>query len=206
MIVSKWGWAGHVNMIVLWMRRDFGPCRAGNPDWGTLWQSGEHFYQKFTQVCKILGYVAIYALLRSFSGWMWGRFWMTGKNLEILTWKSCFFVCISPLNFYMVVTGEFFWWIVCNYMKIMLFCRFDYWTRFTHFGEHFWPAVLDWGTLLHFFQLCPIHNLTEDDFFHYFFQPSPSLQYEQQTPQFLVFSGIEWMQSRCTAVTCLIRE
>ena len=132
----------------------------GNPDWGTLWQSGEHFYQKFTQVCKILEYVAIYALLRSFSGWMWGRFWMTGKNLEILTWKSCFFVCISPLNFYMVVTGEFFWWIVCNNMKITLFCRFDYWTRFTHFGEHFWPTVLDWGTLLHFFQLCIIPSLT----------------------------------------------
>ena len=26
--------------------------------------------------------------------------------------------------------------------------------QFKHFGEHFWPAVLDWGTLLHFFQLC----------------------------------------------------
>ena len=26
-------------------------------------------------------------------------------------------------------------------------------TRFKHFGEHFWPAVLDWGTPLHFFQL-----------------------------------------------------
>ena len=35
-----------------------------NPDWGTHWQSGEHFYQKFTQVCQIFGYVAIYALLR----------------------------------------------------------------------------------------------------------------------------------------------
>ena len=35
-----------------------------------------------------------------------------------------------------------------------LFCRLDYLSRFTQFGEHFWPVVLDWGTPLHFFQLC----------------------------------------------------
>ena len=35
-----------------------------------------------------------------------------------------------------------------------MFCRLDYLSRFTQFGEHFWPVVLDWGTPLHFFQLC----------------------------------------------------
>ena len=36
-------------------------------------------------------------------------------------------------------------------MKITLFCRFDYLSRFTHFREHFWPAVLVRGTPLQFF-------------------------------------------------------
>ena len=81
---------------------------------------------------------------------MWGTFWMNGKDLEIL---SCFLGCISPQNFYLAVTGEIFWWIVCDNMKITLFCRFDYLMRFTHFREHFWPAVLDWGMPLHFSQL-----------------------------------------------------
>ena len=35
---------------------------------GTLWESGEHFDQIFTQLRKILGYVVIYALLRAFTG------------------------------------------------------------------------------------------------------------------------------------------
>ena len=38
-------------------------------------------------------------------------------------------------------------------MKIMLFCRFDCLSRFTHFKDHFWPAVLGRGTPLVFFQL-----------------------------------------------------
>ena len=41
-------------------------------------------------------------------------------------------------------------------MEIMLFCHFDCLSRFTHFGEHFWPALLDRGTPQHFFQLCII--------------------------------------------------
>ena len=57
-------------------------------------------------------------------------------------------------NFFLAVTGEHFWWILCNKMEIMLFCHFDCLSRFTHFGEHFWPALLDRGTPQHFFQLC----------------------------------------------------
>ena len=36
-------------------------------DWGTLWESGEHFYQKTMQFFQILRYVNIYTLLRPFS-------------------------------------------------------------------------------------------------------------------------------------------
>ena len=37
-------------------------------DRGTFWESGEHVDQTFTQICLFLGYVAIYAVLRPFSG------------------------------------------------------------------------------------------------------------------------------------------
>ena len=45
-------------------------------DWGTLWESGEHFFQKTMHffLLQILRYVTIYALLRPFSDLMWGTF------------------------------------------------------------------------------------------------------------------------------------
>ena len=77
--------------------------------------------------------------------------WEKLGNIDL---KILLFCLNFPPKFLYGSDWGIFWWIVCNNMKITLFCRFDYWTRFTHFGEHFWPTVLDWGTLLHFFQLC----------------------------------------------------
>ena len=47
-------------------------------------------------------------------------------------------------------------------MKITLFCRFGCLSRFTHFKEIFWPAVLVRGTPLVFFQLCD-DDVDDDD-------------------------------------------
>lgn len=82
------------------------------------------------------------------------------KKLGNIDLKILLFCLHFPPKFLYGSNWGIFWWIVCNNMKITLFCRFDYWTRFTHFGEHFWPTVLDWGTLLHFFQLCLSSNAT----------------------------------------------
>ena len=47
--------------------------------------------------------------------------------------------------------------IVFKRMKITLFCRFDYLSRFTHLREHFWPAALDRGTPKHYRQFQRFH-------------------------------------------------
>ena len=86
----------------------------------------------------------IYALImRSFSGWLRGTFRMTGKELEILTWKFSFLGYIFHFIFYQAVTGEHFLWILRNSMKISLFVSLINW-RIFRFRESFWYAVLVW--------------------------------------------------------------
>ena len=54
-------------------------------------------------------------------------------------------------------------------MKITLFCRFDCLSQFTHFKEHFCPAVLVRGTPVVFFQRIRVTKLHDFFFLHYTF-------------------------------------